>query len=235
MSGPSPVFTAGAGSDGTVLQPMAQAIEPGGFCMSTPGAVQFQATPQPRAQPWSLPAWPRLRKAMALSRPVPSEFTTERSTSSPVAQYMCGWMCERGPSPSKSSTTLGPSARRVVTIMILRAPFEAERSTSTSEELKVHSDGAASVKESLGSCSTRTLVAVMRRQPGEKCRPSTVFQTSTSLTQESTVLVMSRNAGLPAVPRLGARKRRASIPTWEMRPSQAYFCSEAPGGVTYLP
>src|SRR4029453_17867978 len=65
--------------------------------------------------------------------------------------------------------------------------------------------------------------------------PSTVFQTSTSLTHESTVLVMSRKAGLPAVPRLGARKRRASIPTCEMRPSHAYLCSDAPGGVTYLP
>src|SRR5687768_18410492 len=66
------VLTAGAGSDGVVLQPIAHSIVPGGFCSSTPGAVQFQATAQPMDQPSSLPARPLWMQPIALTYFVPS-------------------------------------------------------------------------------------------------------------------------------------------------------------------
>src|SRR5437667_7784937 len=135
-----------AGSEGVVLQPMAQTIDPGGCCKSTLGAVQFQATPHPMAQPWKLPALPRFIRAMALSSLVPSDRAVALSTSRPVAHFMCGWMCDWRPSPSKFRTTLGPWARWVVNIMFLYPPFEAERWTRTWAALTLKSKGAASLK-----------------------------------------------------------------------------------------
>src|SRR5436190_13623032 len=81
------------GSDGIALHPMAHTIAPGGFSSRMLGAVQFQATAQPMAQPWWLPAEARSMNWMALSRAEPSDCTLALSTSRPVAHFMCGWTC----------------------------------------------------------------------------------------------------------------------------------------------